>query len=103
MSASASLQSVLTASAGDHGGRTAVVDAAGTALTYAELDRLSDGLRDRLIHVGVRPGDRVGLYLHKSVDSIVGILGVLKTGAAYVPVDPDAPVERGAFILDNCS
>lgn len=103
MSGAASLQRLLAASAADHGPRTAVVDAAGVAVTYAELDRLSDGLRDRLVHLGVRPGDRVGLYLHKSVDSIVAIFGILKAGAAYVPVDPDAPVERSAFILDNCS
>lgn len=103
MSAPASLQSLLSASAAEHGARTAVSEPAGGALTYGELDRLSDDLRDRLVHVGVVPGDRVGLYLRKSLDSLVGIFGILKAGAAYVPVDADAPAERGAFILDNCA
>lgn len=83
--------------------KVAVVEPGGIALTYSNLERISNRLRNRLVHLGVRPGDRVGLYLHKSVDSIAAVLGVLQAGAAYVPVDPDAPAERGAYIFNDCA
>jgi non-ribosomal peptide synthetase component F len=67
------------------------------------LDNLSNLLCDRLNHLGVSPGDRVGIYLHKSIDSVAAIFGILKAGAAYTPVDPDAPVARNAYILSDCS
>jgi amino acid adenylation domain-containing protein len=87
-----------------HAGRTAVEEPeTGTAISYRELDELSDRLRDRLAHVGVRPGDRVGVYMRKSIDAVASIFGILKAGAAYVPVDPSAPPQRNAFILENCS
>ena len=47
-----------------------------------------------LVRSGVRPGDRVGIYGHKSVGTVVALFGILKAGAAYVPVDPDAPPAR---------
>ena len=72
-------------------------------MNYQHLAELSDALRDRLYAMGVRPGDRVGLYLHKSIDSVVSIFGILKAGAAYVPVDPGAPVARNAFIFQDCA
>jgi non-ribosomal peptide synthetase component F len=53
--------------------------------------------------LGVRPRDRVGIYLPKSIDSVASIFGILKIGAAYVPVDPTAPAARNAYILSNCS
>ncbi len=71
-------------------------------ITYAKLAALSDRLRDRLVALGVRRGDRVGIYWHKSIDSLASIMGILKTGAAYVPVDPTAPAARNAYILNDC-
>ncbi|MBI1802496.1 MAG: amino acid adenylation domain-containing protein [Chloroflexi bacterium] len=83
---------------------TAIEDpATDGSITYAELDALSNRLRDRLWRWGVRPGDRVGIYLRKSIDSVASVFGILKTGAAYVPVDPGASVSRNAYILNNCS
>jgi amino acid adenylation domain-containing protein len=82
---------------------TAVEEPGQGNISYRDLDRLSDQLRDRLRLMGVRRGDRVGIYLHKSIDAIASILGILKTGAAYVPVDPLAPVSRNAYILNDCS
>ncbi|HUF40026.1 MAG TPA: amino acid adenylation domain-containing protein [Anaerolineales bacterium] len=72
-------------------------------IRYRELDELSDRLRDRLVELGVGRADRVGIYLHKSIDSLACIFGILKTGAAYVPVDPGAPAARCAYILGDCA
>ncbi|HSJ85791.1 MAG TPA: amino acid adenylation domain-containing protein [Anaerolineales bacterium] len=80
----------------------AVIEPGQGSITYGELNALANQLRDRLYHLGVCPGDRVGIYLHKSIDSVAAIFGILKTGAAYVPVDPGAPVSRNAYILADC-
>jgi len=63
------------------------VEHLGVRLTYSELDRRAEQLAARLIALGVRPGDRVGLFLTRSAQMVVGILAVLKAGAAYVPQD----------------
>ncbi len=72
-------------------------------ITYGALARLSDRVRDRLHSLGVRPGQRVGVYTRKSIDGVASFFGILKTGAAYVPVDPTAPPARNAYIFNNCS
>ena len=100
---SPTLQRYLESSVASHGARTAVREADGSSITYTELGILSDRLRDRLVALGVKPGDRVGIYLRKSIDTVASIFGVLKTGAAYVPVDPSAPPVRNAYILANCA
>jgi amino acid adenylation domain-containing protein len=82
--------------------RIAVIEPGQGSITYGELNALSNQLRDRLYHLGVCPGDRVGIYLHKSIDSVAAIFAILKTGAAYVPVDPGAPISRNAYILADC-
>src|SRR5690606_19139076 len=69
----------------------AVDDPPDGMITYADLRSLSDRVRDRLVAMGVRPSDRVGFYLRKSIDAVAGIFGAMKAGAAYVPVDPNAP------------
>jgi amino acid adenylation domain-containing protein len=81
----------------------AVEEPGAGALTYHDLAALSDRTRDRLVSLGVKRGDRVGVYVSKSVDAVASILGILKTGAAYVPVDPTAPASRNAFILADCA
>ena len=70
-------------------------------LTYKALDEQATALALDLEQKGVRKGTLVAILLHRSVEMIVGILGVLKLGAAYVPIDPDAPVERVNYILDD--
>jgi amino acid adenylation domain-containing protein len=82
---------------------TAVVAPGRGAISYRDLDQLSDRLRDRLASLGVRPGDRVGIYMRKSIDAVAAIFGILKAGAAYVPVDAGAPPGRNAFVLQNCA
>jgi amino acid adenylation domain-containing protein len=98
-----SLQGYLPASARARGDCIAVQEPSGAAMSYRELDALSDRLRDRLIALGVQRGDRVGIYLHKSADGVASIFGILKAGAAYVPVDPLAPAPRNGYIHGNCS
>jgi hypothetical protein len=63
----------------------------GRTLTYAELDDRSDRLAARLQGLGVVADSRVGVYLGRSVDTAVALLGILKAGGAYVPLDPDYP------------
>jgi len=81
----------------------AVIEPGKGSISYRDLDAVSDRVRDRLRADGVGPGDRVGLCLHKSIDTVAAIYGILKLGAAYVPVDPGAPPARNAFILNNCA
>jgi amino acid adenylation domain-containing protein len=71
-------------------------------LTYEELERRANQLCGLLQSIGVRRHDRVGLYLDKSLEAVIGIYGILKTGAAYVPLDPQAPVSRLALIVRDC-
>ncbi|WP_158206633.1 non-ribosomal peptide synthetase [Pseudoduganella flava] len=70
----------------------------GAVLTYGELAQRSDALAALLAARGVGPDDRVGICLHRSLPLLVGLLAILKAGAAYVPVDPDYPPERLARI-----
>lgn len=72
------------------------------ALSYAQLDALSNRLAHVLKQNGVRRGDRVGIYLNKSVASIISIFGILKADAVYVPLDPYAPAKRLSYIIKNC-
>ncbi|MGH2722670.1 MAG: amino acid adenylation domain-containing protein [Actinomycetota bacterium] len=92
---------LLEASAREHPRNAAVVDGERT-LAFAELDDRANRLARLLVDLGVEKGDRVGLYLDKSLESVVGIYGVLKAGACYVPFDPQAPVARLAYIAGNC-
>ncbi|MGW4060922.1 amino acid adenylation domain-containing protein [Amycolatopsis sp. NPDC004747] len=74
----------------------------GESLTYAELDRRSASLAAVLAGLGVRPGDHVGLFLTRSIPMVVGILAVLRAGAAYVPQDIRiAPAAQLAHIVDT--
>ena len=73
------------------------------SLTYGKLNERSNQLAHLLVERGVKPGDRVGLYLEKSLEAIVGVYGIMKSGAAYVPLDPEAPVNRLAYIVGDCA
>jgi amino acid adenylation domain-containing protein/non-ribosomal peptide synthase protein (TIGR01720 family) len=68
-------------------------------LTYGELNASANRLAHHLVSLGVGPDTLVGVYLERSVDLVVSLLAVLKAGAAYVPLDPDYPEERVAFML----
>ncbi|WP_168188772.1 non-ribosomal peptide synthetase/type I polyketide synthase [Thermoflavimicrobium daqui] len=70
-------------------------------LTYAQLDSHSDVLARYLISIGVRHGDLVGVCVERSANTVVALLGVMKAGAAYVPIDPEYPRERIRYMLDD--
>ena len=74
----------------------------GQAITYAELLRRANGLAHWLVDNGVKRGDRVGIYLSKSLESAISIYGIWKAGAAYVPLDTAAPISRTAYVINHC-
>ncbi|MEP4197321.1 MAG: amino acid adenylation domain-containing protein [Aliishimia sp.] len=72
-----------------------------TRLTYQQLDQLSNALAIRLQDKGVTSGAHVGLACDRHTDMVVGMLAILKAGAAYVPLDPANPVERLDYIAKD--
>ncbi|WUI28994.1 amino acid adenylation domain-containing protein [Mycobacterium sp. NBC_00419] len=73
------------------------------SLTYAELDHASDQLAHRLIDLGAGPGTYVALLLPRGTRAVVAMTAVLKTGAAYLPIDPALPPARVTFMLTDAS
>ena len=70
-------------------------------LTYKELNQRADSLAKVLVSQGVKPGTLVGIFTNRSPDMLVALLGVLKTGGAYLPLDPSFPSERLAFMVED--
>ncbi|WP_257450671.1 non-ribosomal peptide synthase/polyketide synthase, partial [Archangium lipolyticum] len=70
-------------------------------LTFAELERRSNQLAFHLRSLGVGPDCLVGLFLERNADLVVGLLGILKAGAAYLPLDPAYPAQRLSFMLED--
>lgn len=79
---------------------TALIDEE-NQVTYHELNQRADLLAARLRSFGFGPESRIGILLDRSVETLTAILGVLKSGAAYVPIDPAYPEERLRFILND--
>ncbi|SFB60741.1 non-ribosomal peptide synthase domain TIGR01720/amino acid adenylation domain-containing protein [Amycolatopsis marina] len=77
------------------------VVADGERLTYAELDRRVAGLTGRIRRHGAGAGDVVAVALPRSAESLVGILAVLRAGAAYLPIDVELPADRVKFLLED--
>jgi amino acid adenylation domain-containing protein/non-ribosomal peptide synthase protein (TIGR01720 family) len=70
-------------------------------LTYAELSRRANQLAHHLQRLGVGPERLVGLCVERSLETVLGVLGILKTGGAYLPLDPSYPRDRLAFMLED--
>jgi len=71
------------------------------SITYAQCDELSDRLADLLKDRGVKPDGIVGLMVRRSVEMIIAVLGILKAGAGYLPIDPNYPRDRIDFMLND--
>ena len=75
----------------------------GQSMTYRELDEAANRLAYLLAGHGVGPGEHVALLLERSAQAVIAILAVLKTGAAYLPIDPGLPAARIGFMLDDAA
>ncbi|MFJ2031590.1 amino acid adenylation domain-containing protein [Streptosporangium sp. NPDC087985] len=90
----------------DQAGRTpdaAAVTFEGRHLTYAELNGRANRVAHRLRELGVGPETLVGVYAERSAELVVALLGVLKSGAAYLPLDPEYPADRLAFMINDAA
>jgi amino acid adenylation domain-containing protein len=96
------LDNLLQESARRHPDRPVLIDSNGQTLSYAELTAQVDTIAAILVQAGIQPGDRVALWGPKSIPLVAGLFGILKAGAAYVPVDPSSPVSRAAYIFRDC-
>ncbi|TQC43929.1 non-ribosomal peptide synthetase [Rhodococcus sp. WS4] len=99
-SAPVTLADVFRASAAQHPHATAVVSA-GHTISYRELDGRSDRIAAMLARFGVGPGDIVAVALPRSPDYVCAVWAAAKTGAAFLPVDPNYPVARVRYMLDD--
>jgi L-proline---[L-prolyl-carrier protein] ligase len=95
------LQHLLERSAVEHSGKAALVFKE-DSLTYGELEERSSRLALKLRDIGARRGDRIGIFLGKSLEMIVSLFAILKAGGIYVPIDPSAPPSRAAFVINHC-
>ncbi len=75
----------------------------GSQLTYCQLNDRANQLARRLQALGVGPDTLVGICMERSLELVVGLLGVLKAGGAYVPLDPEYPKERLAFMIEDAN
>lgn len=82
--------------------RPAIVEPGRGTVSYADLDAMADAVRDRIERLGVRRGGCVGLCMRRSADTVAAMLGTLRAGCAYVPVDPFGPIQRTAAIFADC-
>ena len=97
---SPSVQQRFAAAASRHPERIAVV-AAGEQASFAELDARAEAIASRLVKAGVGPDTLVGVLADRSVGMLASILGVLKAGGAYLPLEPEQPAERLAYMLTD--
>ncbi|RKT12184.1 non-ribosomal peptide synthase protein (TIGR01720 family)/amino acid adenylation domain-containing protein [Streptomyces sp. 1114.5] len=79
------------------------VSCAGRELTFAGLAARANQLAHHLIGLGVGPGTLVGVCVERDVDAMVALLGVMKSGAAFVPLDPDYPAQRISMMLEDAA
>ncbi len=73
------------------------------AVTYKDLHTKMNQLTSYLIGSGIKKGDRVGIYMDRCLETCIAVYGIMQAGAAYVPLDPLAPVSRTSFVLNDCN
>lgn len=72
------------------------------SLSFAQIEKKSNQMASLLLDLGVRKGDRIGVHLNRSIETAVAIFGIMKVGAAYVPLDPNAPASRTRTLILDC-
>jgi len=77
------------------------VEFGNVTMTYKQLNERSNQVANYLQHLGIKPNDMVGLCIERSPEMVIGLLGILKSGAAYVPLDANYPPERIAFMIED--
>ncbi|NEB81027.1 amino acid adenylation domain-containing protein [Streptomyces sp. SID14478] len=98
----ATLAELFERQAAQHADAVAVVHE-GAALTYGELNARANRLARHLVARGVGPESLVGICLERSADLVVALLAVLKAGGAYLPIDPDSPADRIAYLVQDAA
>ncbi len=81
---------------------TCLIEQGGQSVSYGELSVQAEMVANSLSKFGIGPGDRVGICAPKSIQTVAAVYGILRTGAAYVPVDPTAPAARSGGIFADC-
>jgi amino acid adenylation domain-containing protein len=71
-------------------------------INYQDLEEMSNKLAHTLVETGIKRGDRVGIFIDKSISSVLSVFGILKSGGMYVPIPTDAPKKRIEYIVNNC-
>lgn len=79
----------------------AIIDGLGKAWSYGELEISSNRISSHLYHLGIKAGDIVGVCAQRSAELIIAVLGIMKSGAAYLAIDPDYPENRVKFMLED--
>ena len=80
--------------------KTAVI-ANEQSITYQDLDEKSSRLANYMLNNGIHSKDIVGLMLHRSIETAIGLLAIIKCGATYLPIDPDYPIDRINYMMEN--
>ena len=96
----ASIQSLFEEQAKLQPGKIAV-QCGNDSISYADLNHAANVLADQLLKTGAKPGDLIGLIVERSIRMVIGVMGILKSGAAYVPMDPSFPATRLSFMVED--
>jgi len=74
----------------------------GKSLIFSEINEKMNQLANLLHQIGIKKGDRIGIYLNRSLETAIAMYGIMQAGAIYVPLDPKVPVERTQFLINDC-
>ncbi len=94
------LHGLISEKAAEQPGHIAV-ELSGETITYGELEKYSNAIANALIQEGVEKNEIIGLYTYPSVETIAAILGIIKSGAAYLPLDPTYPEKRIEYMIED--
>ncbi|PHQ93849.1 MAG: D-alanine--poly(phosphoribitol) ligase, partial [Marinosulfonomonas sp.] len=81
---------------------TCLIEQGGQSVSYGDLSAQAEVVANALGQSGIGSGDRVGICAPKSIQTVAAVFGILRAGAAYVPVDPTAPAARSGGIFADC-